>query len=291
MSLLLSSCSSIIYLNKNRRSIAGKIGNTTLISCSDSLKKFISKEERDETKEWLLKWHDSIISENDDLNRIGRDNIKIIKTKDKITSLRITLPNGKYHKIKLDIAGFYVVDNIDEDLIWAVGFHLMPTKLIEKVKRVSFNDLQGTLGGVHPMRPKRVLIDRDKFISETFAHELGHVTHNHIKRFRHNWKKAIKDDNIDNVSGYASTSYKEDFAETLVAYLEPNDTIRESYRVKYPNRFSMIDQIMNKELKEGWNSQMVLFDSYVVSIPSYSLLGIAMVLYLTTHKSEEVQAP
>ncbi len=197
----------------------------------------------------VVRWANKTPENNFPIERVTRQRINFkIDSNNEVVGLDILLPNEKVHHIKVTKGGFVIVDEkLTKELVLNTGIEFLPLKAITNLKKINFNYLSvGTLGEVNTFSPRKIKLSINQPSIETLTHEFGHVTHYHTKLFYFRWRKAMKKDNKV-ISRYATTNRKEDFAETLVAYLEPNKVLNNQYRKQYPHRFALMDKILDGE--------------------------------------------
>jgi hypothetical protein len=212
--------------------------------------------------------------------RIGRENFDLeLDASNEVTGIVFRLPGGQQHRVAVSRRDFvYPVDKvIREEMIVASGLEFLPTAFIPYLKRINFLHM-GAKGIVSTHRPRLIHLNVDGFRPETLAHELGHVVHFQTKRWWFRWGRAMRKDG-NSVSPYGDTNRLEDFAETLVAYLEPDPKLRADYRRKHPSRFKLLDEMQTGQYRAVFTSQRILIrDPYTGTILLISMGTIAGLL-------------
>ncbi len=203
------------------------------------------------------------------VKRVGKENVTINYHRNSgvVSGVEILMPDGRIHSIKVTKGFSDVPIKITEQDIASLKLEYLPVFVISQIKKIRFTRNLNGLGAVSSFLPRTIVVNfRDRERGDlTFIHEAGHVSHMHTKNFYFKWRAAVKKDN-NIISRYGNTEMAEDFAETFVAYNEPDSKVRELHRRRFPNRFRLLDEITLGQYHTNLSYQK-LFTSKVVGFP------------------------
>jgi hypothetical protein len=175
--------------------------------------------------------------------RLSIANVRfLLRRNGNVGAMIVALPNGSSHKIRI-----WSHFQLSPETVWASGVQFLPLDGISLLKKLWFAEVADAYGnkvlGMVVMAEPRTILLHPSAPPSVLAHEMGHVLQLHTWLFPWRWRRVMKRDGTL-VGRYASTQAGEDFAESFVLYLEPDENRRTLYREQFPHRFEWIDQLL-----------------------------------------------